>query len=374
MKTALLQRYYKIIITFSIIAVILTAVVLNSPDKIARITAHITNDMGALGNLIYDIGRDSIKHELNDIDNYRMFPQEYLESDYSNIPIPYESATVNDVMLLYSKVHDTYELNKYTTKSFDFENIIFYEALPLTKPANKTVFIIPGSGHSGARDVMGIDSKWGERYYHDNIGIKLVNNGYAVYTIELRGWGEREHDVGIACDNNYKYGKTVCSARVFEDTLCYTGIDVQVIRQNEITQILKWINGLEHTGIVIMSGLSEGGNHVYAQLQKNSPYMDGVIIETASETIPPEMRPYSRNADQKSCYKQERADFEPIDIMLSIANAGGIYSYDVITNTSKNLIEDVYRSHNSTNKLVYNVHLEHKYDLIPTLEFLDGVK
>ena len=97
--------------------------------------------------------------------------------------------------LVESKATAGYTLNKFTMPAFfDPETIIFYELLPNTDLSiYNAILVIPGTGHQGALDVLGEPGPWEDDYYHNGVAKSLVGEGYAVYVVELRGYGERGH-------------------------------------------------------------------------------------------------------------------------------------------------------------------------------------
>ena len=85
---------------------------------------------------------------------------------------------------------ENYTQKKIEMKAIDGDTIIFYELLPnILKPPYSAVFILPGSGNTGARDVIGEPTDLLSYYYSSDIGIEIVKRGYVVYVIEHRGYG-----------------------------------------------------------------------------------------------------------------------------------------------------------------------------------------
>ena len=100
---------------------------------------------------------------------------------------------------IFTKKHENYVLTKYSTKAQDGDIIFFYELLQhKIKENNPALFIVPGSGNQGARDVIDVPSEFSKYYYQQGIGHKIANEGYIVYVIENRGWGERTIDAGTS--------------------------------------------------------------------------------------------------------------------------------------------------------------------------------
>ena len=62
-----------------------------------------------------------------------------------------------------------YVLNRYTAPALSYhEDMVFYELIPGNKTGNSAILVIPGSGHTGAADVLGEDNWPFSAYnYHD---------------------------------------------------------------------------------------------------------------------------------------------------------------------------------------------------------------
>ena len=92
-----------------------------------------------------------------------------------------DEISVQNIEKLFSKKFENYLLTKYTTDAQDNDKIIFYELVPKEiKKNNPVIFIIPGSGNQGAKDVINLDSENSKFYYQLGIGEKLANEGYTV--------------------------------------------------------------------------------------------------------------------------------------------------------------------------------------------------
>ena len=185
---------------------------------------------------------------------YKKFIEIY---DFKNIDKP----TLKNVKVESTKNIDSNILTKFSAKAFDGDEIIFYELKPNYQfESLQTVFIIPGSGNQGAADVLGLDTKYKDYFYHKNIGQKLVNEGYVVYVIENRGWGERTIDAGLHCDEPNVY----CSGNVLSRHLSNSGKDLFSLQISDSLQVFDFIKNKKYVdsdNIAVM-GLSLGGGIV----------------------------------------------------------------------------------------------------------------
>jgi dienelactone hydrolase len=185
---------------------------------------------------------------------YKKFIEIY---DFKNIDKP----TLKNVKVESTKNIDSNILTKFSAKAFDGDEIIFYELKPNYQfESLQTVFIIPGSGNQGAADVLGLDTKYKDYFYHKNIGQKLVNEGYVVYVIENRGWGERTIDAGLHCDELNVY----CSGNVLSRHLSNSGKDLFTLQVSDSLQVFDFIKNKKYVdsdNIAVM-GLSLGGGIV----------------------------------------------------------------------------------------------------------------
>ena len=185
---------------------------------------------------------------------YKKFIEIY---DFKNIDKP----TLKNVKVESTKNIDSNILTKFSAKAFDGDEIIFYELKPNYQfESLQTVFIIPGSGNQGAADVLGLDTKYKDYFYHKNIGQKLVNEGYVVYVIENRGWGERTIDAGLHCDEPNVY----CSGNVLSRHLSNSGKDLFTLQVSDSLQVFDFIKNKKYVdsdNIAVM-GLSLGGGIV----------------------------------------------------------------------------------------------------------------
>lgn len=185
---------------------------------------------------------------------YKKFIEIY---DFKNLDNP----TLKNVKVESTKNIDSNILTKFSAKAFDGDKIIFYELKPDYQfESLQTVFIIPGSGNQGAADVLGLDNEYKDYFYHKNIGKKLVNEGYVVYVIENRGWGERTIDAGLHCNEPNVY----CSGNVLSKHLSNIGKDLFTLQISDSLQVFDFIKNQKYVdsdNIAVM-GLSLGGGVV----------------------------------------------------------------------------------------------------------------
>ena len=159
---------------------------------------------------------------------------------------------------IFTKKRENYVVTKYSTKAQDGDLIFFYELLPhKIKENNPTLFIVPGSGNQGARDVIDMPSKFSKYYYQQGIGDKIANEGYIVYVIENRGWGERTIDAGTLCKESDVFG----SGEILERQLKNLGYDLINLQIIDTLQIFKSIQPISHVNLdnMFILGITHGG-------------------------------------------------------------------------------------------------------------------
>jgi len=196
-------------------------------------------------------------HNLPSLNNIRIFPTEKI----------------------FTEKHENYILTKYSTKAQDGDLIIFYELLPYKiKDNNLTLFIIPGSGNQGARDVINLPSKFSKYYYQQGIGDKIANEGYIVYVIENRGWGERTIDAGIL----YKESDVFGSGEVLERQMKNLGFDLINLQIIDTLQIFKLIQSVNHVNLdnMFILGITHGGK-IALRSSLFLPELKGVMIASS---------------------------------------------------------------------------------------------
>ena len=159
---------------------------------------------------------------------------------------------------IFTKKRENYVVTKYSTKAQDGDLIFFYELLPhKIKENNPTLFIVPGSGNQGARDVIDMPSEFSKYYYQQGIGDKIANEGYIVYVIENRGWGERTIDAGTLCKESDVFG----SGEILERQLKNLGYDLINLQIIDTLQIFKSIQSVSHVNLdnMFILGITHGG-------------------------------------------------------------------------------------------------------------------
>ena len=196
-------------------------------------------------------------HKIPSLENIRTFPTEKI----------------------FTKKHENYTLTKYSTKAQDGDLIIFYELLPhKIKDNNPTLFIIPGSGNQGAQDVINLPSKFSKYYYQQGIGDKVANEGYIVYVIENRGWGERTIDAGTLCKESDVFG----SGEVLERQIKNLGFDLINLQIIDTLQIFKFIESANHVNSdnMFIMGITHGGK-IALRSSLLLPKLKGVMIASS---------------------------------------------------------------------------------------------
>ena len=159
---------------------------------------------------------------------------------------------------IFTKKRENYVVTKYSAKAHDGDLIFFYELLPhKIKENNPTLFIVPGSGNQGARDVIDMPSEFSKYYYQQGIGDKIANEGYIVYVIENRGWGERTIDAGTLCKESDVFG----SGEILERQLKNLGYDLINLQIIDTLQIFKSIQSVSHVNLdnMFILGITHGG-------------------------------------------------------------------------------------------------------------------
>ena len=180
---------------------------------------------------------------------------------------------------IFTKKHENYVLTKYSTKAQDGDIIFFYELLPhKIKENNPTLFIVPGSGNQGARDVIDMPSELSKYYYQQGIGHKIANEGYIVYVIENRGWGERTIDAGTLC----KESDVFDSGEILERQLKNLGYDLINLQIIDTLQIFKSIQSNSDINLdnMFMLGITHGGK-IALRSSLFLPELKGVMIASS---------------------------------------------------------------------------------------------
>ena len=289
--------------------------------------------------------------------------------------------TVNDVTYDGAEVVETHDRNKYTLSKitmpsfFDPEVVIFYELLPNTDAPYDAVLVIPGSGHSGALDVLGESGPWQEYYYHDGIAKTLVEADYAVYVIELRGYGERAIDVGMACNN--KGHPPTCSSFAVEDKMTVFGISMGDIRTDEITQVLAYVESRSYTRDVSVAGLSLGADLTVNQAIINGDVVDAVVMASGMQSVihaPLNMESNNSEMMISCCDTVDRlATIPPMPAYVSFGmQETTAFRWEAESGYTGNFLAEVYQLHNAPDNFHYVAHDgPHGYHVESVLAFLD---
>jgi hypothetical protein len=275
-----------------------------------------------------------------------------------------------------STIHDDYIMNNYTMKFlFDQEQIVFYELLPNDdQDTYNAAFVLPGSGHQGARDILGIPSEYSYDYYHDEIGKRIVEEGIAVYVIELRGTGTRQINADKVCPEL----DDTCSTSVLENRLSGIGISLTHLQEAEITQLLAWIESREYVDNIATVGLSKGSVLASHQALLHPDVIDAVVM--ASGPSPTENAPLNKQSG-KACIIEEEytclgltyiGNIAPMPAYVSFGTQETeLFRYEAEMNNVEKYMSQVYDIHNASEDFTYVIHDgRHQYDIPTVLEFL----
>lgn len=278
---------------------------------------------------------------------------------------------------IYFQDHKSYTITKYSMLALDDDEILFYEVLP-DRMGEKVpaVLIIPASGNMGAKDVLGIPSDLTKYYREKDIGVKIVNQGYAVYVIENRGWGERSIDVGTECNLTTKSGKLSCSGILLDVNLNNLGYHLGGLQTTDTIQLLKLIqsrNYVDNENITIMS-LSLGGGVSFI-VSALYPEIKSTIVASGITNLN-KTRPFGSGTFGILKY------FDTTDIAATIAprplylswgyQEGGPFGFDARTHYAYNQIKKSYELFDAENNIVAISHSGgHTYDVPSVLDFLN---
>lgn len=286
------------------------------------------------------------------------------------------NATYGGVEIMETHHRDSYRLIKHTMPSFfDAESIIFYELLPnLDSAQYDAIFVIPGSGHTGAADVLGEQGRWQGYYYQDGIGKTLAEAGYAVYVVELRGYGERALDVGMAC--NTQENPSTCSSFAVENKMAVFGLDMGDIRTDEITQVLAYIESRSYIRNVAVAGLSLGAGLAANQAIINGDVVDAVVMASGvGSTVYSPLNMESGGSETVSCCDtvDRLATLAPMPAYVSFGTQESTaYRWEAESGYTGSFLADVYRLHNASENFYYIAHNgTHQYHIYSVLDFLD---
>lgn len=268
-----------------------------------------------------------------------------------------------------STSHDGYTLNRLLVDG----SLIVYEALP-DSPNGKAVVVIPGNGHQGARDIMGIPSEYSYAYYHGAIGARLAEAGYVVYAPELLGWGERQVDVGSACAGPGAT-KTTCSFNVFSTSLAMYGISIGDIHLNETAKTVSY--AVSRNDRVAVVGLSNGCNGAVHTALANPAAVGAVVLASCIGRTHEWPMGNTMTGGSQNLYA------EPVDTVRALAPLPayisygslelGLNLYEVEHGDIRRMVSEAYDLVGAPDRLEYVVHGGgHEYDFDSVLAFLDG--
>ena len=284
-----------------------------------------------------------------------------------------------EVVAVYERTD--YTLTKFHMQSFfDPEVAIFYEIIPNSKSENGSgsddkiydaVFIIPGSGHTGALDVLGEDGPWASHYYQHGVAQDIAREGYATYVIELRGYGERAIDAGSGC----KAGDLICSSILAEKKLGSLGISMNDLRTDEITQMLAWVDSRPYTDNIAVAGLSLGGALALDQAIVNADVIDAVVIASGiSSQLHSPLSMGASGRDMTHCcdVPDYAVTIAPMPAYVSYGLRDPETLWEVDTAHTASMMADAYELHNKSENFWYVVHEGgHVYDTESVLAFLE---
>ena len=268
----------------------------------------------------------------------------------------------------YSAGRDGYTLNRLLVDG----SLIVYEAVP-DSPNGKAVVVIPGNGHQGARDIMGIPSEYSYAYYHGAIGARLAEAGYAVYAPELLGWGERQVDVGSTCAGPGA-GATTCSFNVFSTSLAMYGISVAAIHLNESAKTVSY--AISKHDRVAVAGLSNGCAAAALTALANPGAVDAVVFASCIG------RTHEWPMGNSMTGSGQNLHAEPVDTVRALAPLPlyisygslehGLYLFEVRHGDVRRMVSEAYELVGAPDRLDYVIHDGgHEYDFDSVLAFLD---
>lgn len=251
-------------------------------------------------------------------------------------------------------------------------SLVLYEALP-DRPSGRAVVVVPGMGHQGARDIMGVPSEYSLGYYHGEIGARLAQAGYAAYAPELLGWGERQVDVGSACAGPGQDTYT-CSFHVFSSSLAMYGISAGAMHVNESAKAFAY--ALSKHDRVAVAGLSNGCGGASAVAHANRGEAGAVVLASCIGRT----HEWPMGASMSGSGENLRA--EPVDAVRALAPLPlyvsygsletGLYAYAVESGDIERMVAEAYDLSGAPEQFTYVVHGGgHEYDVGSVIEFLD---
>ena len=281
---------------------------------------------------------------------------------------------------IFTEKHENYVVTKYSTKAQDGDLIFFYELLPhKIKENNPTLFIVPGSGNQGARDVIDMPSEFSKYYYQQGIGDKVATEGYIVYVIENRGWGERTIDAGTLCKESDVFG----SGEILERQLKNLGYDLINLQIIDTLQIFKSIQSISHVNLdnMFILGITHGGK-IALRSSLFLPELKGVMIASSlfsTEHFGTKGNGYTHGLLKYFDNPDLAATISPKPLYLSWGlNENFPHGLEAKTSHSANLIKKAYSLFDLEKNLTTTIHNQtinsgHTVDESSILDFLRKV-
>lgn len=291
--------------------------------------------------------------------------------------------------LISHESYSGYVVIKYKMPSeLDKEEIIFYELKPIrtyivTPDQEKfpTVILFPGSGHQGARDLVGIPSEISNYYYQDEMAIKLVKSGFLVFVPENRSYGERQIDMGIACSQSDKHTTErdraiLCSADVLRNQLDMAGIDIQDLMIKDHLTLFNYISSLNYVDKIGTGGLSLGTTFAEMMAVINYEKVNAVALASGVGSVyhsPPNHNKVGSDRLLDIDWNDLSASLAPTPLYISYGSQEeDLFGWEVKTNHTANKIQGAYDLLGSDN-FTYVVHDGgHEYDPETLIEFFSN--
>ncbi len=291
-----------------------------------------------------------------------------------------DNVTVGTVYMINSTQMKNYAINKFIMDAMDGDVIIFYELYPsnpdFTLPIFKSpaVLILAGTGNQGAKDIINIPSDLSYRYYQDSIGVHIVNEGYVVYVIENRGWGERSIDVGDACRYFGRHTDVLCTGQVFQNALSSLGFTINDFYMSDTNQVLKYIYSLDYVDKkrVAIGGLSLGAG-IAKYISIANPQINATFMASGTGNFHDTFfLGTSANLKYFDNYDLD-ALIVPRPLYISFGEQElGMFEFETRTNFTANFLTDVYEMFDAKENFYYTVHDgAHQFDIPSVLNFLN---
>lgn len=272
-----------------------------------------------------------------------------------------------------------YVRKKYVMESTDSDQIIFYELIPKFKQKTySTILLVSGTGHQGARDLLGISSDISKYYYQNELAVKLVDFGYVVFVPELRGYGERAINFDY-CDRVLERERLIqCSGKVFGNYLDLMGIDLILLQQQDVSLVLKYISNLDYVdkNNIAIGGLSLGAG-IASTISTYNPNIIKATISASGTGSVARAPPTLEAAGHGKLLYFDSNDFvatiAPRPLYVSFGeNEHGIFGWEARTNYSGNFFKKVYNLLDKEENFYYIVHNGvHEYDVPSIIDFLN---